>query len=76
MRKKILFQILLGIEFLHCRKDPIMHRDLKPENALISINGTVKLSDFGLATELHPLNSTNKAITKVGTISYMAPEIG
>ena len=47
---KYIYQIGLGIEYLHSCAQPIIHRDLKPQNILISAHGTAKLTDFGLAT--------------------------
>ena len=49
-----------------------MHRDIKPENLLLSEEYEVKLADFGLA-----INTDAQApISRVGTLDYMAPEVG
>ncbi|CAG2169546.1 unnamed protein product [Oppiella nova] len=56
----------------------IIHRDLKPDNVLISMDGRIKLCDFGLAKEVYNLEpylmSTAKHTADVGTENYMAPE--
>ncbi|XP_069506369.1 cyclin-dependent kinase-like 3 [Ambystoma mexicanum] len=69
--KKILFQMLRGIEYLH--KNNIMHRDIKPENVLITESGVVKICDFGFARTL----TTNGDIYTdyVATRWYRAPEL-
>lgn len=57
----------------------IMHRDIKPGNVLISRCGDVKLTDLGLAAVInrHGLLSASPmaASARVGTASYVAPEI-
>ncbi len=62
-------QILMAIEYAH--RQGVIHRDLKPENILISKDGTVKVTDFGLAKFLRP-GSLSASIA--GTPIYMAPE--
>ncbi len=57
----------------------IVHRDLKPGNVLLTADGTLKITDFGLARELGELaTSQQDALTAsgvvIGTPSYMAPE--
>ncbi len=53
----------------------VVHRDLKPANILMAADGTLKISDFGLARRLHGGGSelTLSGAT-LGTPSYMAPE--
>lgn len=49
-------------------------RGLKPENVLVSKNGEVKLTDFGLARELDAVTMTKSGLLS-GSIGYIAPEI-
>lgn len=64
----VMRQVLEGLEYLHARN--IVHRDLKPENVLLMADGTLKLADFGLSIDL----TTERAVTRVGTVTFMAPE--
>ena len=59
----------------------ILHRDLKPGNILLAADGTLKVTDFGLAKELAPSDGMPResaALTRtgeiVGTPAYMSPE--
>lgn len=66
----IAFQTLWGLAYLKCEKR--LHRDVKPANILLSSNGAVKLTDFGVSKELK--NSVALGNTFVGTFKYMSPE--
>ncbi len=57
----------------HAHQHGIVHRDLKPENVLFIPDGTVKLSDFGLARSTASRASIKGTIS--GTVFYMAPEL-
>jgi len=57
----------------HAHKHGIIHRDLKPENVLLTPEGMVKLTDFGLARSVSSRLSVEGAI--VGTVFYLAPEM-
>jgi len=64
------YQIFKGLEFLHERR--LLHRDIKPENILHSMNGKVKLTDFGISKSLD--QTLAMAGTFMGTTTYMSPE--
>src|SRR4029077_13147608 len=52
----------------------IVHRDLKPGNILVTAEGVLKVSDFGLARRFDGAQSPTITDANVGTPSYMAPE--
>ena len=60
----------------HAFKQGIVHRDVKPSNMLIKRNGTVKLTDMGLARSVDETldSGVTRVGTTVGTVDYMAPE--
>ncbi len=66
----ITIQILQALEHAHSKG--VVHRDIKPANIILLDNGTVKVSDFGVARlDTSDLTSTG---FMVGTPNYMSPE--
>ncbi len=52
----------------------VIHRDLKPSNVLLTDDGTLKISDFGLAKKLDDDSGNTRSGAPMGTPQYMAPE--
>lgn len=46
--RKMIHQVLQGLEALHTREPRILHRDMKPTNILVDVDGNLALSDFGI----------------------------
>jgi serine/threonine protein kinase len=70
-------EVLSALAYAHAKRDlegrplRLIHRDVSPSNILISINGEVKLTDFGIAKAA----THNSLFYKVkGKVGYMSPE--
>jgi serine/threonine-protein kinase len=64
-------QICDALHYAH--EHGVVHRDLKPSNLMITAEGQVKLTDFGIAKDLDATALTATGRT-LGTAAYMAPE--
>ncbi len=69
-----------ALHYAHTKNDEItneplgiVHRDISPQNILISYEGDVKITDFGIASAENKLTETRPGVVK-GKYSYMSPE--
>jgi uncharacterized membrane protein affecting hemolysin expression/tRNA A-37 threonylcarbamoyl transferase component Bud32 len=76
----LILKISNGLQYSHSRKDDktgnplnIIHRDISPQNILVSLNGEVKLSDFGISKATSEPSLTQAGVIK-GKLSYLSPE--
>lgn len=64
-------QICAGLE--HAHKKGIVHKDIKPENILITKEGILKITDFGIAKALNQGTITTGGLA-MGSVHYFSPE--
>ncbi len=75
---RIVAETAAGLHYAHSYVDPagvphpVVHRDVSPHNVLISLDGAIKLSDFGIA-KVQGEDHTQAGVLK-GKISYLSPE--
>lgn len=69
---RILYDVLKAVSYAH--SNDVLHRDIKPGNILLTKNGIVKLTDFGLARSEDFEKRFTQTGECVGTPYYMAPE--
>ncbi len=65
---------VLAVAMQYAHERSVIHRDLKPANVMLTMEGTPKIADFGLARLLDDDRGQTKSGAILGTPSYMAPE--
>jgi len=65
-------QVCLGMHYVQIRQLGLIHRDLNPNNILISQDGTVKVTDFGIA--VFTQGGDAEQLRFMGDPAYMSPE--
>ena len=69
----IVYDVSLGLCYLHNHNPPIVHRDLSPNNVLLTAHHVAKISDLGVAKVIQ--SDSRKTMTKApGTVDFMPPE--
>ena len=66
-------QLCRALEVVHARG--VLHRDVKPQNILLTAEGQLKLTDFGVAALRDAAGAIAAGHTTPGTPPYMAPEL-
>lgn len=64
-------EMCAALAFLHAHH--VIHRDLKAGNVLVTLEGSVKLADFGVSAKMK--EEKEKRDTYIGTPYWMAPEV-
>ncbi|RMD39731.1 hypothetical protein DV735_g5398, partial [Chaetothyriales sp. CBS 134920] len=66
-------QTLEGLAYLH--DQGILHRDLKADNILLDLDGTCKISDFGISKRSRDIYANDVTNSMQGSVFWMAPEV-
>ena len=75
----VMSEICKGLAYAHQKRDleghheGIVHRDVSPPNILLSIEGEVKITDYGLAKAKSQVETTDPGVVK-GKFGYLSPE--
>lgn len=73
----VMSEVFEGLAYAHGRRNAknessaVVHRDISPHNILLSLEGQVKISDFGIAKAAEEISATGEI---VGKVAYIAPE--
>lgn len=66
-------QTLEGLAYLH--QEGILHRDLKADNILLDLDGSCKISDFGISKKSDNIYGNDVTNSMQGSVFWMAPEV-
>ncbi len=66
------YALQISSALLMAHKSNLIHRDIKPQNILVTTEGIVKVTDFGIAKSL--TTDVTKTLNIIGTAHYISPE--
>ena len=75
-KMSILYDVSLGLSYLHARKPAVIHRDLSPNNIMLNSHLVAKIGDLGVAKVIRADSRQTKSrlTTAPGTVDFMPPE--
>ena len=71
--RSLTYQTLSGLAYLH--NEGVLHRDLKADNILLDVDGTCKISDFGISKKTDNIYGNDVTNSMQGSVFWMAPEV-
>ncbi|KNC55656.1 CAMK/CAMKL/LKB protein kinase [Thecamonas trahens ATCC 50062] len=66
-------QLVRGLEYIH--RSGVIHRDIKPSNIMVALDGTIKISDFGVAQMLDVYSENDYISSSLGSPAFQPPEV-
>ena len=75
-KMSILYDVSLGLSYLHARRPVVIHRDLSPNNVMLTSQPVAKIGDLGVAKVIRADSRQTKSrlTTAPGTVAFMPPE--
>lgn len=74
LKKRVEMILEIAYALVHLHTHHVIHRDLKPENILVTLEGHIKVIDFGIAQVLNEKELGNQNKRFIGTPVYISPE--